>query len=278
MVENGAQDEKPFEQQSLKDSQDQGLGFYSSIFSAKTPIEGQDGGVATSLLIKGLNEDRFDAVIVVKRTQGYNAQAIATENLGEVLAAKGTKYLKINVLPQLRELAAQGKKRIALTCTPCQARAARKVMQSLKQQFPDLEITVIGLFCFEAFNTAKLKEIVKRVLNVDLDRAERTQIRKGKFYVHVDGQEFSCKIRELDQAVEKGCRFCGDFTAMFADISVGSIGSPQGFSTVIVRTVNGEELLKGLDAVRTSADSSEIVKLSKFKAERAQKSCLELKS
>ncbi|XHH08227.1 MAG: Coenzyme F420 hydrogenase/dehydrogenase, beta subunit C-terminal domain [Candidatus Bathyarchaeia archaeon] len=266
------------EKQRFEDSENQGLGNYCRIFSAKTPIEGQDGGVVTSLLIKGLKEGLFDAVIAVKQTKGYNAQAIACINPEEVLSSKGTKYLKINVLPKLRELAMQGKRKIAVTCTPCQAKAARKVMQSLKQQFPDLEVTLIGLFCFEAFDAEKLKEETRRVLNVDLDRAERTQIRKGKCYVYVDGQEFSCKIRELDQAVNLGCRFCGDFTAEFADVSVGSVGSSAGFSTVIVRSVKGEEMIKGLDAVKAEANQEEIVKLSKFKAERAQKNSLIQKS
>lgn len=263
MVENAAQDET--------------LGDYCSVFSAKTPIEGQDGGVVTQLLINGLKEGRFDAVIVVNRTQGYNAQAVATENPEEVLTAKGTKYLKINVLTKLRELVEQGKRKIAITCTPCQAVAARKIMQSLKQQYPELEISIVGLFCFEAFDVAKLREEVKQVLNVDLDKAEWTQIRKGKFYVLIDGQESSCRIRELEEAVDRGCRFCGDFTARFADVSVGSVGSPQGFSTVIVRSVKGKELVNGLDAERAEVNKEEIVKLSKFKAERAQKSSFDKK-
>lgn len=268
MIENGAQDEKL---QGFKRSKDPVLGVYRSIFSAKTPVEGQDGGVVTSLLIKGLDEGRFDAVVVVKRTQGYNAQVIGCEDRDEVLATKGTIYLKINVLSKLCELAKQGKRKIALTGTPCQARAARKTIQSLKQQFPDLEITIIGLFCFEAFDAVKLKEETRRVLKTDLDKAERVQIYEGKCYVYVDNQKFSCKIQDLNQAVDKGCRFCGDFTAQFADISVGSVGSSRGFSTVIVRSVKGEELLKGLDVIKAKTGREEIMKLAKFKTERAQK-------
>ena len=176
----GTQKEEELEQQYLKGSKDPDLGVYCSICSAKTVFEGQDGGVVTALLIKGLKDGTFDAAVVVKRTQGYNAEAVIALSPEEILAAKGTKYLKINMLQKLRELAEQGKRKIALTCTPCQARAIRKMQQTLKQKFPDLEITVIGLFCFESFNPAKLKEEVKRVLNVDLDRAERTEIKERK--------------------------------------------------------------------------------------------------
>jgi coenzyme F420 hydrogenase subunit beta len=275
MAENAAtQNRKILERQNVKAS----IGQTLEVFSAKTQIKGQDGGVVTALLIKGLKESKFDATIVVKRTQGYNAEVIGTDKAEEILAAKGTKYLRVNVLPKLRKLAEQGKRKIAVTCTPCQARTVRKMEPTLKQQFPGLEITVIGLFCFEAFNAVKLKEEANRVLKLDLDKAEQTQIRKGKFNVNVDGQAFSCKIRELSQAVEKGCCLCGDFTAECADVSVGSVGSEAGFSSVIVRSVKGKELCKGLEAVKADVDMNEIVKLSSFKAERAQKSSFNLKS
>jgi len=41
------------------------------------------------------------------------------------------------------------------------------------------------------------------------------------------------------------CKFCTDLTAELGDISVGGIGSPKGWRTLIVRTEIGEEILKG---------------------------------
>jgi coenzyme F420-reducing hydrogenase beta subunit len=274
----GLRDEELLERQYLKGLKDPDLGVYCKICSVKTAFEGQDGGAVTALLTKGLKDGMFDAAVVVKRTQGYNAEAAIALTPEEISAAKGTKYLKINMLQKIRELAEQGKKKIAVTCTPCQARAVRKMQQTLKQKFPDLEITIIGLFCFESFNASKLKEEVKRVLNADLDKAERTEIRKGKFILHVNGQECSCRIRELDLAAEKECHFCGDFTSRLADVSVGAVGSKAGFSTIIARSAKGEELLKGLEATWAEAEKEEIVKLSKFKTEKAQKNYAEYKN
>jgi coenzyme F420 hydrogenase subunit beta len=135
----------------------------------------------------------------------------------------------------LRELISQGKKRIAIVCTPCEVKAARKIQQTLKN---DCEITIIGLFCFEAYDSSKLKREIKMRLNVDLDKAEKTKIRHGKFSAFFDGKECSCKVKDLDNATEKACRYCDDFTAKFADISVGSVGQ-KGCSTVIVRSKGG---------------------------------------
>jgi coenzyme F420-reducing hydrogenase beta subunit len=89
-------------------------------------------------------------------------------------------------------------------------------------------LTIIGLFCFEEFKYEKLKEETKRLLGVDLGRAEKTQIRKGKYIVHVDGKENSVSVKELNNVVEKGCLCCPDFAANYADISVGSVGSDEG--------------------------------------------------
>lgn len=261
-------DETKIGQEFLKGTKDQNLGVYCDMFSAKSSIEGQDGGVVTALLVKGFEEAALDAAIVVRRIEGYSAEAVVAENANEVLAAKGTKYLRVNVTQKLRELISQGKKRIAIVGTPCEVKAARKIQQTLKNE---CEVTIIGLFCLEAFNNAKLKEEIKTLLGVDLDKAQKTQIRQGKFTAFVDGKKYSCKVKDLDGAREKTCSYCDDFTAQFADISVGSVGSKKGYSTVIVRSKVGEELLKNLVAAKETVDREEVVRLSKFKRERAKK-------
>ena len=58
------------------------------------------------------------------------------------------------------------------------------------------------------------------------------------------GEETSCKVCELDDAVRNNCHFCEDFASELADMSVGSVCSPAGFSTVLVRSNNGKELFE----------------------------------
>ena len=103
---------------------------------------------------------------------------------------------------------------------------------------------MIGLFCFEAFNSAKLKEELKTRLGIDLDRVEKTQVRQGKFTAIVEDREVSCRVKDLDGASEVACRFCDDFTSRLADVSVGSVGSKPGYSTVIVRSPVGRTAAK----------------------------------
>jgi coenzyme F420-reducing hydrogenase beta subunit len=177
--------------------------------------------------------------------------------------------MRVSMMSKLGDLVAKGKRKIAIVGTACQVRAARRIQQSLLGKYSDLELTIIGLFCFEEFNYYKLKEETDRLLGVDLDRAEKTQIRKGKYIVRVDGKDNSVRVRELNNAVEKQCLSCDDFTAEYSDISVGAVGSDDGYSTVIVRSDVGEKLLKGLDLAKGEVKKEEVTKLAIQKKERA---------
>ena len=270
-----AQEQEQLEKQFLLGNKDADIGVYCDLFSAKTAVAGQDGGVVSSLLIKGFREGLFDAAIVVKRLEGYNAEAFVAKNEADVLAAKGTSYLKINTTKKLRELISQGKKRVAIVCSPCEVKAARIIQRKMGK---DCQITVIGLFCFEAFNSAILKEATQKHLGVDIGKAEKTQVSQGKFTATIDGQQVSCKVKDLSGASEAACRFCDDFTSTLADVSVGSVGSPNGYSTVIVRSPTGPHLVKDAEFVKGTVEKQEIAKLAKFKRERAKKSFNELKT
>jgi len=120
------------------------------------------------------------------------------------------------------------------------------------------------------FDYEKLKEETMRLLGVDLDRAEKTQIRKGKYIVRVDGKEQSVSVKELGNAVEKMCLICPDFTAEYSDISVGSVGSDDGHSTVIVRSDIGKKLFESLDLAKGKVNKEEITKLAILKKKRAK--------
>jgi coenzyme F420-reducing hydrogenase beta subunit/Na+-translocating ferredoxin:NAD+ oxidoreductase RnfD subunit len=264
------EDEQIIEQTFLRGTPDENIGVYTDIFSAKSSYSGQDGGVATALLVSGMQKGLFDAAIVVRRTKGYLAETFVAENAEDIIKASGTKYVRVRMMSKLGELIAKGKRKIAIVGTPCEIRAARRIQQVMLSDCPDLELTIIGLFCYEDFNYRILKSEVQRLLNVDLDKAEKTQIRKGKFIVRIDGQESSVPVKELSAAVENGCLSCPDFTAKYADISVGSVGSEDGRSTVIVRSDVGAKLLENLDLARGEVKKEEIAKLAVLKKKRAE--------
>ena len=266
------EDIEKLEKRFLEGAKDENLGVFTEMFAAKSSIKGQDGGVVTALLTSGMHRGLFDTALVVQRTDGYYAEAIVVESVDEIMKARGTKYLRVKMMSKLVELINKGKKKIAIVGTACEARAARRIQQILLDDFPDLKLTIIGLFCFEAFDYEKLREETRRLLGVDLDKSEKTQIHRGKYIVQVDGKEHSCKVRELHQAVEKGCVYCDDFTARLADVSVGSVGSDDEYSTVMVRSNVGKQLVEKVDLERGDVDREQVAKLAILKKKRAKRS------
>ncbi len=259
------------EEQFLKERGDGLLGFHTEVFAAKSSIDGQDGGMATALLLSGFEKGLFNAAIVVKRTFGYKAEAFIAENAEEILTARGTKYSRVKMMSKIGELVERGKRKIAIVGTPCEIRTGRKIQQQLLTEYPDLEITIVGLFCFEAFDYDKLKEETARLLGVDLDKAEKTQIHKGKFMVRFDGKDYSAKVKNFHNAIQGGCAYCKDFVGWLSDVSVGSVGSDDGYSTVIVRSEKGKKLLENVDFVKGDVNKEEVIKLADLKKKRAEK-------
>jgi coenzyme F420-reducing hydrogenase beta subunit len=88
--------------------------------------------------------------------------------------------------------------------------------------------------------------------------------------VVVDGKESSLPVKDLGAAVDNGCSICPDFTAKYADVSVGSVGSEDGRSTVIVRSDIGAKLLENLDLDKGDVKKEEVAKLAILKKKRAE--------
>jgi coenzyme F420 hydrogenase subunit beta len=62
-------------------------------------------------------------------------------------------------------------------------------------------------------------------------------------------------VKDFHGAALKGCDECADFLGRAADISIGSVGSGPGYSSVIVRTEAGA---RALAAVRGELEECEV--------------------
>jgi coenzyme F420 hydrogenase subunit beta len=109
-------------------------------------------------------------------------------------------------------------------------------------------------------------------MGVDLDDADRIQISRRNYIVVIGKEEYVCKVKELESTACKGCQFCNDFVSRLADISIGSVGSPDGYSTILVRSDRGKKLIEASDFVRAEADKDDILKLSRLKQKKAERS------
>jgi coenzyme F420 hydrogenase subunit beta len=98
----------------------------------------------------------------------------------------------------------------------------------------------------ESFSYESLINICKK-LDVEINDAKKMDINKGKFFVYTKkGDELNIPIKEISNLAREDCEICYDLTSESADISIGSIGSPSGWNTVLIRTEKGKELYKEL--------------------------------
>jgi coenzyme F420-reducing hydrogenase beta subunit len=253
----------------LKGTRDEKIGVHTDIFSVKNSAEDQQDFMK-ALLAAGFKKGLIDTAVFTRRKDGYTAEAVMTGSVEDVINAKAASFLRIKIVSKLMEAIEQGKRKIAFIGLPCQVKAVRKIQQTLQNDFPDLELTSIGLFCKHSFDPQKLKEEIRRLLGVDIGQAEKTRMQDGKFIIQVEGKEYSCNIEQLNSAIEKGCVYCNDFPAFFADVAIGSFGSEADCSTVIVRTERGKNLIETLDLTRCDVKKDEVSNLSDFKKNRAK--------
>lgn len=230
--------------------------------------QGQDGGVVTSLLLSGLKNGIFDCCIIATRGIGFRAEPVIAGSIEEIKEASGTKYVAVPMVSKMGEAIKEGKRKIAIVGTPCEIRATRKIQHLMLKEVEEIDIIAIGLFCFENFDYDLLSRKTTELLGIELGEAEKVQISKGRYIVRSNGKEKSCKVTALEAAVRNNCFYCEDFTARLADISVGSVGSPDGSSTVIIRSKKGEELFNSLeDFVPSDVDREEIIRNASLKKE-----------
>ncbi len=228
------------------------VGYYLEAYSAKTKIPEisetcQDGGITSTCLYHLFDMNKIDYAIGAKMsTTLWRPEPLLLEKKEDILLTTGTKYVN-NPNLQLLNQKRINSKRIAVVGVPCQMQALLK-SDIYNIGFPSLNNIEykIGIFCMESFSYQALLEICKK-LNVDIKDAKKMDINKGKFFVFTqNGEEHTIPIKEIGNLAREDCEMCFDLTSESADISIGSIGSPSGWNTVLIRTKKGKYLFDEL--------------------------------
>ncbi len=131
--------------------------------------------------------------------------------------------------------------RIAMVGTPCEIMAASKL-----QHYTDSPIDVkLGLFCMENFSYKYFENLLKEY-DLKMEDIEKFQITKGFVFLSLKTREtVKIPISIAKRIIRKNCNICAELTSETSDISIGSIGSDEGWSTLIVRTEKGAEIVNG---------------------------------
>jgi coenzyme F420 hydrogenase subunit beta len=122
----------------------------------------------------------------------------------------------------------------------------------------------------ESFSYENIINLVEEKFDKNIEELVKMNIDKGKFIINLkSGEELDVPLKEVQAYARETCHFCEDLTSDFADISVGSIGSQAGWSSVITRSEKGEDLYQAAvkDGLIESKNLTE-VKPGKFLVEK----------
>lgn len=260
---------------------DELLGPYLEICSTRSTDanvleKGQIGGTVTSLLLQGMKDGMIDSALLVDRDEGWIGKPKLATTPEEILECAGTKLSEASVLTCWREAIRAGYKKLAIVGMPCVTIAEHLIDTSPDfNEFSDIHKLRIGIFCMEAFNYRGLfREFLKDDQKIKPSNIVKVDV-KGRMIIHEITVEdriatHTYSLKETHKYGLLGCLPCHDYAAEYADISIGSVGSEDGWNTVIVRTELGKKLLdsalrSGLLVKREMKDLEHLRKVSELK-------------
>jgi len=226
------------------------LGAYLDIVAARSRAEiprRQSGGAVTAILMHALNTGMIDAVVTVGEDRfTLRPTSIVITSSEQLVHEAGSRYSWwVPLLAALKTAVIKRKyKKIAIVGVPCVVQAISRIRSSdhdLLMPYARAIRLVVGLFCTETFDyDALVEKKLKSEHHIATWEIKKLDVR-GKLVITMnDGNVFSFPMKELDDAVRAGCHFCTDATALFSDLSAGSVGSPDGYTTLVIRNPVGK--------------------------------------
>jgi coenzyme F420 hydrogenase subunit beta len=256
-----------------------------------------DGGFVSSLLKFMLDTEKIDGAVLSRKATLWNNEPMIATTLEDLLKCAGSTLAQSKsihglgdfttyapVLSALRNRNLLHQSRLAFVGTPCQTLTIRK-MQLLHIVPSHMVRFMIGLFCFENFLMhGDGRKYLEGRIGAHLDQIERINL-KDDFTVKLrDGRISHIDLDDLDPIVRSECLACTDFSNNVADVSVGGIGSPDGYTTVIVRNDAAQKLINQaisqgyIEATETKGAIAKIEKMVARKRKRGRRVLADIRS
>ncbi len=220
--------------------------------------KGTDGGVVTAILLHLFDTGRINGAIVSKNTDQGRMPFLATTRQ-DLIESAGSCFHNSHGMTRLASayntfspsiealgrLDIDGPNRLAFVGTPCQINTIRK-MQALGIVPSDAISYCFGLFCSGhfSFGTQDFQRIEARY-KFQYSDVEKINIKEDFLFTLSSGDSIKIPVDQLNDVKREACHYCSDFSAEYADISFGGLGSEQGWTTAITRTSLGQEVMAG---------------------------------
>ena len=206
---------------------------------------GQDGGAVTELLAALIEAGELDGAIVARDDpeNPLAGEATLATSREELLDSAGSIYNQVMGLGRVDDLVAESDlddPDLALVGTPCVLQGA-SALERYDHGGADPIALTVALMCTRSFEHERLAGLVAE-RGVDPEAVEKLDVSGGTLFAYDGNGETLLEedVDAFDAAGLRGCDECADFVGGAADISAGSVASPDGETTLVVRTERGE--------------------------------------
>ena len=213
----------------------------------------QHGGTVSALVALALKQGLIDTAVLAEGKDDHSSESVAVSDPDQVASFSGSKFSVAPTVAKFNELSQGDPSKIGVVATPCQALALARMrvrpQPGDEERVKNLEL-VIGLFCGWALSLKKLTRLIEdKVGQTPVQGMDIPPSKHRVMEIKTENGTMEIPIDEVLQCLRESCRYCYDLTCEFADISVGSARSPEGWAVdrgwnqVLVRTDKGRELL-----------------------------------
>ena len=242
----------------------------------------QNGGAVTAILTFMIRSKIVDGAVVACQTveQPWLPDAKLIKGIEDIEQCSGTIYTHAQVVKKLLEGFSEGLSKLAVVGTACNIESINRMEThpaGLLHLDSEAKVFKISLFCTESFNYNELKKFLLRE-GIKISDIKKFEIANGELTVVLQSNERKWPISELDASTATSCAYCQDFTGLGADLSCGNIASEADWTTVLVRTDDGNKVLREaiqaglIEAIPLDAkDLQPILNSSRFKKNRYYK-------
>lgn len=224
---------------------------------------GASGGMISVILIYLLQSGQIDGAVVtgMSKEKPWLTQPFIATTQAEILDAAQSKYIITSVNEILPEIEAfEG--RLAYVGLPGQVQSIRKLQEVNDPSVSNIKY-IFGPFYGNTLHFSSVRSFLRSYKIKDYQNISKLYFRYGEWPGNMRVEMTDCRAVELPKFhanylipfhIMKNSLLCTDLSNEFTDISGGDAWAPvyeergKGFSMVLSRTLEGERILKEMEA------------------------------
>ena len=204
---------------------------------------GEPNDVVRNMLIAARASGLIDGALLADTSVTGTTRARVALTPGDIAESTAFQAVWTPVLTALNEAVfGLGLRKLAIVGTPCAAEGVRRLLDSPLERLAPYKQAIrlnIAVFCTGVYSQAALTDILVNGMGVTPEEVRRvtSSPRRGTLRAELwSGAVREMDLSQVERYTRKGCARCDDYLGESADLAVGTVGAPEGYSTVIVRS------------------------------------------